>query len=65
MKLSELRELLADYDGTMQVAVQITLDPDETDPPEDGELFSIVDERSVLVQYGKLIIIADQLGEEE
>jgi hypothetical protein len=63
MKVKELLEALADYDQEMEVQVRVT-------PVDDGdyvgsvnEFFGdycdVTDERNILVEYGKLTIVAD------
>ena len=54
MKLKEFLEHLEGRDPEMEVVVRVN-----GEEIEDGDILDVVDERSIIVEYGKLTILAD------
>lgn len=64
VKVKELADAIDGYDPEMEVAVRVSPATDDGDYSESldqffGEYCEVTDERSVLVEYGKLVIVAD------
>jgi hypothetical protein len=69
MKVGKLIFLLEDYDSEMEVQVRVSpaTDGDYSEAVDDffGEYCEVTDERNILVEYGKLTIVADYEGFDE
>jgi len=57
MKLGDLKKLLEGWGNDVDVVVRVS--SYSNDPIDDGDILEISDERSILVEYGKLTIVAD------
>jgi hypothetical protein len=72
--LGELKEALDGYDDTLEVQVRVSISDDADAADEasrtsldewSGEYCDVTDERSVLIEYAKLTIVADWQPPEE
>ena len=70
MLVGDLKEALESWDDGMEVVVRVNLGEDENGDTLiedimdiDGEYLDVVDDRSVLEESGRVVIIADLAGE--
>ena len=64
MKLGEFKQLLEDWDETMEVVVELRFEVGAAEA-EDGDILPLLDERSVYVSLGQVRIIAEILEDDD
>jgi hypothetical protein len=58
VNIEQLLEELEGYDKTMEIVIRVNGN-EVNDPVDSGDELYIHDDRSILVEYGKLVIIGD------